>query len=68
VVVRGPSAIAAPVLARKDVVFSETELRWRDWVATWEQDRDVKKSESLTSPYQGEPGASATGVLSHSGR
>ena len=24
-------------------MFSETELRWRDWVETWEYDRDGKE-------------------------
>jgi hypothetical protein len=37
VAVRGPASL--PTLNRKDVLFSETGLRWADWVETWERDR-----------------------------
>jgi hypothetical protein len=39
-VVRGP--LSLPRLKRADVLFSEQELRWADWVATWENDRADK--------------------------
>jgi hypothetical protein len=38
------SPSSPPVLARKDVVFSETELRWSAWGQTWERDRADKET------------------------
>jgi hypothetical protein len=42
-------------LARKAVVFGETELLWNDWVKTWEQDRSAidvgKVPADLAAPW-----------------
>ena len=43
-VVSGSPSPAPPVLARKDMLFSETELRWSTWVQTWERDRADKET------------------------
>jgi hypothetical protein len=41
VIVRGP--LALPRLKRQEVLFGEAELRWADWVETWENDRAGKR-------------------------
>jgi hypothetical protein len=64
--VRG--ALALPRLKRHEVLFGEAELRWADWVETWENDRADRGGDSSLSTGIAEAvaGPSRTGIADRS--
>jgi hypothetical protein len=64
--VRG--ALALPRLKRQAVLFGEAELRWADWVETWENDRADQGGGSSSPAHADEAGdePSRTGIADRS--
>ena len=65
--VRG--ALALPRLKRQAVLFGEAELRWADWVETWENDRADQggyNSSSTGITDAAGDGSSRTGIADRS--